>query len=77
MTAENIKEIVTLILKSEIAKKRVQSVIDSIEDKPNGIIVYLSRGSVLGEAMSVIKTIKKCGLKIPEQLGNAIIYVTA
>ena len=77
MTTENIKEIVTLILKSEIAKKRVQSVIDSIEDKPNGIMVYLSRGSVLGEAMSVIEVIKKCGLKIPEQLGNAVIYVTA
>jgi hypothetical protein len=76
MTVANIKEIVTLILKSEIAKKRVQSVIDSIDEKPNGIMVYLSHGATLGEAENVQNIIKKCGLQIPEQLGNAVIYVT-
>lgn len=77
MTVANIKEIVTLILKSEIAKKRVQPIIDSIDDRPNGIMVYLSHGATLGEAENVQEVIKKCGLSIPEQLGNAVIYVTA
>lgn len=77
MTVENIKEIVKLVLKSEIAKKRVQPVIDSIDDEPKGILVYLSHGATLGEAQSVQEAIKKCGLAIPEQMGNAVIYVTA
>lgn len=77
MTGENIKEIVKLVLKSEIAKKRVQPVIDSIDDNPEGILVYLSHGATLGEAQSVQEVIKKCGLAIPEQMGNAVIYVTA
>lgn len=77
MTVENIKEIVKLVLKSEIAKKRVQPVIDSIDDNSEGILVYLSHGATLGEAQSVQEAIKKCGLAIPEQMGNAVIYVTA
>ena len=77
MKTENIKEIVTLVLKSEIAKKRVQSVLDSIEEQPKGVMVYLSHGATLGEAQDVQETIKKCGLQIPQQLGNAVIYVTA
>lgn len=77
MTVENIKEIVKLVLRSEIAKKRVEKVIESIEDSHEGILVYLSHGATLGEAQSVQEKIKKCGLAIPEQMGNAVIYVTA
>lgn len=77
MTVANIKEIVRLVLKSEIAKKRVEKVLESIEDRPNGILVYLSHGATLGEAQSVQEKIKSCGLAIPEQMGNAVIYVTA
>ena len=76
MTVENIKEIVKLIIKSEVAKKRADQVIASIDDKPEGVLVYLSHGATLGESESVQDKIKKCGLSIPEQMGNAVIYVT-
>ena len=77
MTVENIKEIVKFIINSEVAKKRAKQVIASIEDRPEGILVYLSHGATLGESTSVQDAIKKCGLSIPEQMGNAVIYVTA
>ena len=74
---QNIKEIVKFIINSEVAKKRAKQVIASIEDRPEGILVYLSHGATLGESTSVQDAIKKCGLSIPEQMGNAVIYVTA
>lgn len=77
MTTNNIKEIVKLIIHSELPKKRAQGIIDSFEDRPQGILVYLSHGSTLGEACNIQEKIKSCGLYIPEQLGNAVIYVTA
>lgn len=77
MTVENIQEIVKLVINSEVAKKRAGQVIASIEDGPEGILVYLSHGATLGESGSVQEAIKKCGLSIPEQMGNAVIYVTA
>lgn len=77
MTVENIKEIVTLVLRSAIAKKRVNQVLASMEVQDNYVIVYLSHGATLGEAQDVQEVIKKCGLKIPTQFGNAAIYVTA
>lgn len=77
MTIENVKEIVTLVLKSEIAKKRVTPVLESMETRDDRVVVYLSHGATLGEAIDVQETIKKCGLKIPAQMGNAAIYVTA
>lgn len=76
MTIENIKEIVTLVIRSEVAKKRAEQVIASIDEKPNGIMIYLSHGATLGESEGVQRMIRKCGLDIPEQLGNAVIYVT-
>ena len=76
MTVENIKEIVKLIINSKVASKRAEKVIASIDDKPEGVLVYLSHGATLGESESVQDTIKKCGLSIPEQMGNAVIYVT-
>lgn len=76
MTVENIKEIVKLVINSEVEKKRAERVIASIEDRPEGILVYLSHGATLGESMDVQDAIKKCGLSIPEQMGNAVIYVT-
>lgn len=76
MTTENIKKIVELVIRSEVAKTRAEKVITSIEDKPSGIMVYLSHGATLGESQSVQEIIKECGLNIPEQLGNAVIYVT-
>ena len=77
MTVENIKEIVKLVIKAEVAKKRAEQVIASIDEKPNGILVYLSHGATLGESESVQNKIKECGLSIPEKIGNAVIYVTA
>lgn len=75
MTAENIKVIVTAILKNVIGK-RADKVIASIDERQNGILVYLSHGATLGEALEVQDEIKKAGLNIPEQMGNALIFVT-
>lgn len=76
MNVENIKQIVKLVINSEVAKKRAGQVIASIEEKPNGVMVYLSQDTTLGEAIAVQRVIKECGLSIPEQIGNAVIYVT-
>ena len=76
MNNENIKAIVTNILKA-IAGKKADKVLQSIEEHPNGILVYLSHGLTLGDALDVQDEIKKAGLQIPEQMGNAVIYVTA
>jgi hypothetical protein len=76
MTTENIKKIVELVIRSEVAKTRAEKVIASIEDKHNGIIIYLSHGATLGESLNIQETIKACGLSIPEQLGNAVVYIT-
>ena len=75
MKIENIKSTVNLILKS-VMGKRAENVIASIDEKPNGILVYLSHGATLGEAWEIQDEIKKAGLHIPEQMGNAVIYVT-
>ena len=76
MNVENIKEIVKLVINSKVAKKRAGQVIESIEEKSNGVMVFLSHGATLGESIEVQKAIKECGLSIPEQIGNAMIYVT-
>lgn len=76
MNVENIKQIVKLVINSEVAKKRAGQVIASIEEEHNGVMVYLSHGATLGESMNVQKVIKECGLSISEQIGNAVIYVT-
>lgn len=76
MNVENIKQIVKLVINSEVAKKRAEKVIASIEEKSDGVFVYLSHGATLGESMEVQRVIKECGLSIPEQLDNAVIYVT-
>lgn len=75
MTVSNIKTIVTLVLK-DIMGKRANKVIASIDEKPDGILVYLSHGATLGEAEEIQEQIKNTGLQIPEQMGNAVIYVT-
>ena len=76
MNNENIKAIVANILKV-VAGKKADKVLQSIEEFPNGILVYLSHGLTLGDALDVQHEIKKAGLQIPEQMGNAVIYVTA
>ena len=76
MNNANIKAIVTNILKA-VAGKKADKVLQSIEERPNGILVYLSHGLTLGDALDVQDEIKKAGLQIPEQMGNAVIYVTA
>lgn len=76
MNVENIKQIVKLVINSKVAKKRAGQVIESIEEKPNGVLVFLSHGATLGESMEVQRVIKECGLSISEQIGNAVIYVT-
>ena len=73
-----IKAIVELVLKSVMGKKKdkIAKIMESIDDKPDGILVYLSHGATLGEAEEIQEVIKSIGLKIPEQIGNAVIYVT-
>lgn len=70
-----IKVIVSLVIKN-VMGKRADKVIASIDEKPDGILVYLSHGATLGEALDIQEQIKNTGLKIPEQMGNALIYVT-
>jgi hypothetical protein len=75
----DIKTIVELILKDVMGKKktdRINKIMESIDDKPEGILVYLSHGATLGEACDIQEQIKHAGLQIPEQMGNAVIYVT-
>lgn len=78
MNTENIKTIVIAIIKSVISNKaKAEKVISSIEEKQNGLIVYLSHGAVLGDAIEIQEQIIKAGLNIPERFGNAVIFVTA
>ena len=77
MTTAQIKEKVTdIILNTIDNKERANKVIVSIDDVPNGILVYLSHGATLGEALDIQEEIKYQGLSIPEQMGNSVIYVT-
>lgn len=73
-----IKTIVELVLKSVMGKKKneIAKIMDSIDERVGGILVYLSHGATLGEAWEIQDVIKRTGLKIPEQMGNAVIYVT-
>lgn len=74
----DIKTIVNLVLKSVMGKKKdkIAKIMESIDDRENGILVYLSHGATLGEAEEIQDVIKSTGLKILEQIGNAVIYVT-
>lgn len=75
----DIKTIVHLILKDVMGKKKIDkinNIMESIDDRPEGILVYLSHGATLGEAEEIQEQIKNTGLQIPEQMGNAVIYVT-
>jgi hypothetical protein len=77
-----IKTIVELVLKSVMGGKkkekadRIEKIMASIVERENGILVYLSHGATLGESWEIQDVIKRTGLKIPEQIGNAVIYVT-
>ena len=77
-----IKTIVELVLKSVIGGKKkdkedkINKIMASIDERENGILVYLSHGATLGEAQEIQDVIKRTGLNIPEQIGNAVIYVT-
>lgn len=74
----DIKTIVELVLKNVMGKKKDQiaKIMESIDDRSDGILVYLSHGATLGEAYDIQEQIKNTGLQIPEQIGNAVIYVT-
>ena len=74
----DIKTIVELVLKSVMGKKKdkIAKIMESIDDRDGGILVYLSHGATLGEACEIQDVIKSTGLQIPEQIGNAVIYVT-
>ena len=73
-----IKTIVELVLKNVMGKKKdkIEKIMASIDDRNDGILVYLSHGATLGEAEEIQDVIKSTGLQIPEQIGNAVIYVT-
>lgn len=73
-----IKAIVELVLKSVMGKKKdkIAKIMESIDNREDGIVVYLSHGATLGEAEEIQDVIKSTGLQIPEQIGNAVIYVT-
>ena len=73
-----IKTIVEIVLKSVLGKKKdnIAKIMESIDEQVGGILVYLSHGATLGEAYEIQDIIKNTGLKIPEQIGNAVIYVT-
>lgn len=73
-----IKIIVELVLKSVMGKKKdkIAKIMASIDEREGGILVYLSHGATLGEAEEIQEVIKSTGLQIPEQIGNAVIYVT-
>ena len=75
----DVKTIVELVLKEVMGRKKadkVEQIMASIDDRPEGILVYLSHGATLGEAYDIQDKIKEAGLQIPEQMGNAVIYVT-
>ena len=73
-----IKTIVELVLKSVMGRKKdkIANIMASIDDREDGILVYLSHGATLSEAQEIQDVIKSTGLQIPEQMGNALIYVT-
>lgn len=73
-----IKTVVELVLKSVMGKKKdkIANIMASIDEREDGILVYLSHGATLGEACEIQDVIKSTGLQIPEQMGNAVIYVT-
>jgi reverse gyrase len=73
-----IRVIVELVLKSVMGKKKdkIEKIMASIDEREGGILVYLSHGATLGEAEEIQEVIKSTGLQIPEQIGNAVIYVT-
>lgn len=73
-----IKVIVELVLKSVMGRKKdkIAKIMKSIDDRDDGILVYLSHGATLGEACEIQDVIKSTGLQIPDQMGNAVIYVT-
>ena len=77
-----IKTIVELVLKSVIGGKKkekndkIEKIMASITERNDGILVFLSHGANLGEAWEIQDVIKRTGLKIPEQMGNAVIFVT-
>lgn len=77
-----IKTIVELVLKSVIGGKKkekndkIDKIMASITERNDGILVFLSHGATLGEAREIQDVIKRTGLQIPEQMGNAVIYVT-
>ena len=74
-----IKTIVHLILKDIMGKKKIDKIdkiMESIDDQPEGILVYLSHGATLGEAIDIQEEVIRAGLQIPERMGNAVIYVT-
>lgn len=75
---KEIKTIVELVLQSVMGKKKdkVAKIMASIDDRDDGILVYLSHGATLGEAQEIQEVIKSTGLQIPDQMGNAVIYVT-
>lgn len=77
-----IKTIVELVLKSVIGGKKkekndkIEKMMASIDEREGGILVYLSHGATLDEAQEIQDVIKRTGLKIPEQMGSAVIFVT-
>lgn len=75
---DEIKVIVKLALESVMGKKKdkIAKIMESIDDRDGGILVYLSHGATLWESEEIQEVIKSTGLKIPEQIGNAVIYVT-
>ena len=77
-----IKTIVELVLKSVIGGKKkdkndkIEKIMASMTERDGGVLVFLSHGATLGEAWEIQDVIKRTGLQIPEQMGNAAIYVT-
>ena len=77
-----IKTIVELVLKSVIGGKKkeknekIEKMMASMTEQNDGVLVFLSHGATLGEAWEIQEVIKRTGLQIPEQMGNAVIYVT-
>lgn len=73
-----IKTIVELVLQSVMGKKKdkIAKIMASIDDRDEGVLVYLSHGATLGEAWEIQEVIKKTGLNVSQQMGNALIYVT-
>lgn len=78
MTINNIKTIVELVVKNVMGKKKdkIAKIMESVDERSKGIMVYLSHGATLGEACEIQEQIISAGLQIPDQLGNAVIYVT-